>query len=373
MRIGMPRERKVYEHRVAMTPAGVREAVTLGHEVLVEAGAGAAIGFRDADYATAGADVIASPADVFAASEIIVKVKEPQPDECAMLRSGQVLFTYLHLAADRQTTQLLLASRCTAIAYETVTDARGGLPLLAPMSEIAGRMAAQVGAHCLENPQGGAGILMSGVSGVRPANVVVLGGGVVGANAARIARGMGADVTVLDRSVERLRELDQLYGPSIRTIFSSLEAIEENVMRCDLAVGAALIPGAAAPRLVSKKMLPGMKRGSVLVDVSIDQGGCFETSRPTTHAEPTYTVEGVIHYCVSNMPGGVARTSTIALTNATLPYLLRIASHGWRSALAADRHLTDGLNIHDGAVTCGAVAAAHGMQAILASDAIGIS
>lgn len=360
MLIGVPAEIKIHEYRVGMSPAGVREAVGQGHRVLVQAGAGAGIGFDDAAYRAAGAEIVAGAEAVFAQAELIVKVKEPQPAECRRLRPGQVLFTYLHLAPDPEQAELLLESGVTAIAYETVTDPWGGLPLLAPMSEIAGRMAIQVGAACLEKERGGAGVLLSGAPGVEPARVVILGGGVVGANAARVALGIGAEVVVLDRSMRRLTELDTLYGPRLRTLFATAEAIEQHLPTADLIVGAVLVPGAAAPKLVRRDQLSRIRPGRVLVDVAIDQGGCFETSRPTTHAEPTFVVDGVVHYCVANMPGAVARTSTLALTNATLPYVLALAGAGWQEAARRDPHLAAGINIHAGAVAHQAVAEALG-------------
>ncbi len=358
MRVGVPKEVKTHEYRVGLTPAGVRELVTHGHTVLVEPGAGSGIGFGEAVYQAAGAQVTE---DVFSA-DMIVKVKEPQPQEIARLRKGQILFTYLHLAADAAQTKGLMKSGATCIAYETVTDRAGTLPLLAPMSEVAGRMAVQVGAHCLEREQGGAGILLGGVPGVPPAKVVVLGGGVAGTNAARMAVGLEASVTIIDRSLPRLKELDLQFGPRATTLFATTEAIEHAVLAADLVIGAVLVPGAAAPKLVTADMVRRMRPGSVLVDIAIDQGGCFETSRPTTHAEPTYVRDGVVHYCVTNMPGAVARTSTFALTNATLPFVLALAGKGWRQALAEDAHLGAGLNIHDGQVTHQAVASALGLR-----------
>jgi len=356
MRIGVPKEVKTHEYRVGLVPGAVRELVHRGHEVVVEKGAGAGIGFDDAAYEAAGATVLARPAEVFAAAELLIKVKEPQPQEVGLLRAGQVLFTYLHLAADRELTQGLIASGIVAVAYETVTDGQGGLPLLAPMSEVAGRMAVQVGAHCLEKEQGGIGVLLGGVPGVPAAKVVILGGGVAGTNAARMAMGMEAYVTVIDKSLPRLYELDLQFGAQLHTLFSTMENIEREVAAADLVIGAVLIPGAAAPKLVSRDLVRAMKPGTVVVDVSIDQGGCFETSRPTTHAEPTYLAEGVVHYCVTNMPGAVARTSTVALNNATLPFVLAIADRGWRRAMVEDSHLRDGLNICRGRVTHPAVA-----------------
>jgi alanine dehydrogenase len=356
MLIGVPKEVKTHEYRVGLTPGSVREIVHHGHEVVVETGAGTGIGFGDASYEAVGARILPGKTEVFAAAELIIKVKEPQPQEAASLREGQVLFTYLHLAADKVLAQALVRSGVTAIAYETVTDARGGLPLLAPMSEVAGRMAVQVGAHCLEKEQGGIGVLLGGVPGVPAAKVVILGGGVSGTNAARMAMGMEAYVTVIDRSLPRLYELDLQFGAQLHTLFSTMENIEREVAAADLVIGAVLIPGAAAPKLVSRALVRAMKPGAVVVDISIDQGGCFETSRPTTHAAPTYVEEGVVHYCVTNMPGAVARTSTVALNNATLPYVLAIADHGWPRALSDDAHLRNGLNICRGRVTHPAVA-----------------
>jgi alanine dehydrogenase len=361
MRIGVPKEIKVHEYRVGVTPGSVRELTAHGHQVLVETGAGESIGFDDASYRAVGASIAAKAADVFAAAEFIVKVKEPQPEEWAQLRPDQVLFTYLHLAADRDQAVGLLQSGASALAYETVTDGQGGLPLLAPMSEVAGRMAVQVGARCLEKEAGGAGILLGGVPGVPGANVVVLGGGVVGSNAARIAQGMRARVTVLDRSLRVMAALDAEFGGTVATQFASAEAIEAAVLAADLVIGAVLLPGAAAPRLVTREMVRRMRPGSVVVDVAIDQGGCFETSRPTTHAEPTYLVDGVVHYCVTNMPGAVARTSAVALNNATLPFTLQLAGKGLRRACAENPHLAQGLNVHAGRITHPAVAAALGM------------
>jgi alanine dehydrogenase len=357
MRIGVPKEVKAHEYRVGLVPGSVRELIHHGHEVVVEQGAGAGIGIDDADYVRAGATIAANAAEVFAKADMIVKVKEPQPAEIKMLRPGQVLFTYLHLAADKEQTGGLLRSGATCIAYETVTDARGGLPLLAPMSEVAGRMSVQVGAHCLEKEQGGKGVLLGGVPGVKAAKVVIIGGGVSGTNAARMAMGMEAYVTVIDKSLSRLYELDLQFGSQLHTLFSTVENIENEVLEADLVIGAVLVPGAAAPKLVTRDMVRRMKPGSVIVDIAIDQGGCFETSRPTTHAAPTYVDQGVVHYCVTNMPGAVARTSTFALNNATLPFVLALADKGWRKALQDDVHLRRGLNVHAGAVTFEAVAA----------------
>jgi len=361
MLIGVPKEVKIHEYRVGLTPGSVRELMHHGHQVVVEAGAGAGVGFDDASYKAVGSRIAANAAEVFAVAELIVKVKEPQPGEVVMLREGQVLFTYLHLAADKTLAEGLLRSGVVAVAYETVTDARGGLPLLAPMSEVAGRMAVQVGAHCLEKEQGGIGVLLGGVPGVPAAKVVILGGGVSGTNAARMAMGMEAYVTVIDRSLPRLYELDLQFGAQLHTLFSTMENIEREVIAADLVIGAVLIPGGVAPKLVSRELIRAMKPGTVVVDISIDQGGCFETSRPTTHAAPTYVEEGVVHYCVTNMPGAVARTSTVALNNATLPFVLAIAERGWRQALCDNSHLRNGLNIGRGRVTHQAVARDLGM------------
>ncbi|MEM7507088.1 MAG: alanine dehydrogenase [Pseudomonadota bacterium] len=362
MLIGCPTEIKTREYRVGMTPATCREAIAHGHQVVVQAGAGLGAGFADADYAAAGARIADGAPEIFAEADMIVKVKEPQPGERKMLREGQVLYTYLHLAPDPEQTRDLLESGCTAIAYETVTDDAGGLPLLAPMSEVAGRLAPQVGAWALQKANGGRGVLMGGVPGVGPAQVTVIGGGVVGTHAARIAAGMGADVTVLDRSLPRLKYLDDVFGGLFKTRYSSADATEELVLQSDMVVGAVLIPGAAAPKLVKKAQLSRMKPGAVLVDVAIDQGGCFETSKATTHDEPIYEVDGVVHYCVANMPGAVARTSTIALTNATMPHLLALADKGWAEACRADPHLANGLNVHAGKLTYFAVGEALGID-----------
>jgi alanine dehydrogenase len=362
MRIGVPREIKVHEYRVGLVPAGVRELTTAGHEVLVESGAGCGIGVDDAQFEACGARVLPTAAQVFANADLIVKVKEPQPKECAMLRSGQVLFTYLHLAADREQAQELVKSGATAIAYETVTGRNGSLPLLTPMSEVAGRMSIQVGASCLQKAQGGFGVLLGGVPGVQPAKVVILGGGVAGMNAAEMAVGLRADVTVVDRSVDRLRELSSMFGGALRTAYSTTETIERLVLDADLVVGAVLVVGATAPKLLTRAMVKRMKQGAVLVDIAIDQGGCFETSHPTTHAEPTFVVDGVIHYCVANMPGAVPRTSTFALTNATLPYVRALADLGWEEALKRDLGLAAGLNVQAGRITHPAVATALGMR-----------
>jgi len=372
MLIGVPKEIKNHEYRVGLTPAGVRELVGAGHEVLIENNAGLAIGLTNEQYLQAGAQIISSAQEVFAKSEMIIKVKEPQANECKMLRPGQLLFTYLHLAADQPQTELLLASGASCIAYETVTDDHGGLPLLAPMSEVAGRLAPQEGAGCLKKALGGSGILMGGVPGVAPAHVTVIGGGVVGLNAARIALGMGANVTILDRSLSRLKEIDDLFGDRINTLYSTEETLLDEIKVADMVIGAVLIPGAAAPKLISRNMLKTMKPGSVLVDVAIDQGGCFETSKATTHQDPTFEVEGVIHYCVANMPGAVARTSTFALTNATLPYALQLANKGL-DALASNGHLLKGLNVHAGKLTCKAVANAFDYEFVESSQALGFT
>jgi alanine dehydrogenase len=366
MRVGVPKEIKVLESRVGLTPESVREVVAHGHEVIVEHDAGQGIGMTDDDYARAGAVVVGTGREVFYAAELIVKVKEPQAAERAMLEPGQVLFTYLHLAPDPEQAADLIAGGAVCIAYETVTSPSGGLPLLAPMSEVAGRMAVQAGAHYLERSQGGKGILLGGVPGVDPAKVVVLGGGVVGTNAIDIALGMGADVWVLDRSVDVLRRLWAQFGRPLNTVFSTRDAIERHVTRADLVIGGVLIPGASAPKLVAAGVVRKMSAGSVIVDVAIDQGGCFETSRATTHADPVYVLDGVVHYCVANMPGGVPRTSTFALNNATLPFVLALAGKGWRKALADDPHLRNGLNIAQGKVTHRAVAEALGRRFVSA-------
>ena len=358
MRIGVPKEVKVHEYRVGLTPAGVRELVGAGHEVLVETHAGDGIGMGDAEYVAAGARILATPKDVFDGADLVVKVKEPQAAECRLMRKGQVLFTYLHLAADAAQADALIASGSTCIAYETVTATDGSLPLLTPMSEVAGRMSVQVGATSLQKANGGFGVLLGGVPGVAPAKVVILGGGVSGTHAAEMATGLKADVTIVDRSPKRLRELALQFGGSAKTVYSTTDAIERLTLDADLVIGAVLVAGAAAPKLVTHAMVKRMKAGAVLVDISIDQGGCFETSRPTTHASPTYVVDGVIHYCVTNMPGAVPRTSTFALTNATLPYIRALADLGWEKALARDPGFAKGLNIHAGRVTHEAVARA---------------
>jgi alanine dehydrogenase len=360
MLIGVPREIKDQEYRVGLTPASVREIVAHGHEVLVEANAGSGIGAADGDYTRAGAVIAASAEEVFRRAAMIVKVKEPQAAERCRLQRGQVLFTYLHLAPDPEQARDLVASGAVCVAYETITAAGGGLPLLAPMSEVAGRMAVQAGAHCLEKAQGGMGILLGGVAGVAPAKIVVLGAGVVGTNATQIAVGSGAHVVVLDRSIEALRRIEGLFGARAVTVFSNRENLEKHVLSADLVIGGVLVPGGAAPKLVTREMVGRMKKGAVLVDVAIDQGGCFETSRPTTHTNPTYMVDGIVHYCVANMPGAVPHTSTHALNNATLPYVLALADEGYRDAMRRNPHLMAGLNVHEGLVTNKPVAEALG-------------
>lgn len=370
MLLGIPKEIKTHEYRVSLSPQSVRDVVSHGHDVLVETGAGSGIGFSDNDYVNAGATIAKNATEVFSQAEMIVKVKEPQPVECKMLRPGQVLFTFLHLAPDTEQTQLLMQSGGTAIAYETVTDASGSLVLLAPMSAIAGRMSIQAGARGLEKSVGGAGILLSGGAGVAPGKAVILGGGTVGSNAAEIAIALQADVTIIDRSNQRLDELKKQFNGNIKTLISTTENVAAAVKNADLVVGSVLLPGAEAPKLVSRNMVRAMRDGSVIVDVAIDQGGCFETSRPTTHADPYYIDEGVVHYCVTNMPGCVARTSTLALNNATLPYVLKIANKGWRDAMADDNGLLNGLNIHDGSVTNAAVAKAQNLTLVAPTKAI---
>ena len=372
MRIGCPKEVKNQEYRVGMTPAAAREAVAAGHAVLIETGAGIGSGFADSDYETAGAAIAGGAEEVFAESDMIVKVKEPQAAERARLREGQVLFTYLHLAPDVDQTRDLLSSGVTAIAYETVTNAAGGLPLLAPMSEVAGRLAPQAGAWALQKANGGRGVLMGGVPGVGPAKVTVIGGGVVGTQAARIASGMGAEVTVLDLSLPRLSHLDDVFGGRFWTRYSSRVNLEELVAEADMVIGAVLIPGAAAPKLVSRAHLSTMKPGAAIVDVAIDQGGCFETSKATTHDDPIYEVDGIVHYCVANMPGAVARTSTIALGNATMPFLLALANKGWKKACADNPHLMAGLNTHAGKLTYEAVGRAQGIETITPEAALNL-
>ena len=361
MLVGVPKEIKNHEYRVGMTPGSVRELVQHGHAVIVQKDAGSAIGLSDEQYSAAGAELADSAEEIFERAQLIVKVKEPQPDECRRLRAEQTLFTYLHLAPDPRQTDLLLASGVTAIAYETVTDRFGGLPLLTPMSEVAGRMSIQVGAASLEKSKGGSGVLLGGVPGVPPGRVTILGGGVVGSNAALMAIGLGAEVTVIDRSLDRLRSLHGQFGSRVRTLHLTAEAIETSVAEADLIIGAILVPGATTPRMLRREQLAELRPGSVLVDVSIDQGGCFETSHPTTHADPTFIVDGIVHYCVANMPGAVARTATLALNNATLPFVLALADKGSRRALLDDPHLRNGLNIHQGIITYGAVAEVRGL------------
>jgi alanine dehydrogenase len=356
MLVGVPKEIKNHEYRVGMVPGGVRECISQGHSAIVETNAGIGIGCSDADYEAAGATIIATAEEIFAKADMIVKVKEPQAVERKMLREGQILFTYLHLAPDPEQTKDLVESGAVCIAYETVTSPLGGLPLLAPMSQVAGRMSIQAGAHCLEKAEGGMGVLLGGVPGVAPAKVVILGGGVVGENAAYMAVGLGADVTILDRNVDTMRNLVVRFGQSIKTVYSTHFSVEEQVLDADLVIGGVLIPGAAAPKLVTKEHIKAMSPGSVVVDVAIDQGGCFETSKATTHADPTYVVDDVVHYCVANMPGGVARTSTHALNNVTLPFTLAIANKGYKQALADDPHLMAGLNVSHGNITYKAVA-----------------
>ena len=356
MIIGVPKEIKTLEFRVGLSPRGVRELTNKGHRVLVEKNAGFEVGFDDEDYKAVGAEIVASADEIYAKAEMIVKVKEPQALECDMIRKGQVVFSYLHLAAEPELTKKLLKTGCIGIAFETVTSPDGTLPLLAPMSEVAGRVSVQAGARCLEKSMGGSGVLLSGVPGVTAGKVTIIGGGVVGTNAAIIASGMGAHVTVLDKSLKRIRELEDIFGSRLNLVYSTADTIEEYVVKSDLVIGAVLIPGAAAPKLVTMDMIKKMPRGSVFVDVAIDQGGCSETSRPTTHAEPIYIVQDVIHYCVTNIPGAVARTSTRALENSTLPYILALANKGYKKALTDDKHFLDGLNIANGNVTHKAVA-----------------
>lgn len=364
MRIGVPKEIKNHEYRVGLTPASVKELSIAGHSVLIEQNAGTAIGFADADYEQAGATIVAQAADVFADADMVVKVKEPQATERAMLRQDQALFTYLHLAPDAAQTHDLIQSGSVCIAYETVTDSAGRLPLLAPMSEVAGRMSIQAGAMCLEKSHGGAGVLLGGVPGAAQGSVVILGGGVVGQNAAQMAVGMGARVTIIDKNLDVLRQIDRQFGNRVQTLYSTIDAVETNVLDADLVIGAVLIPGASAPKLVTAEMIRAMRAGSVVVDVAIDQGGCFETSHATTHAEPTYMVDDVVHYCVANMPGAVARTSTAALNNATLPFVLQLADKGVCKALKENEHLMRGLNVCRGRITNEFVAQAHKLTAV---------
>jgi alanine dehydrogenase len=375
MLIGVVKEIKNHEYRVGMVPASVYELVHQGHQVVVETNAGSGIGFSDDDYLAMGADIVQTAEEVFLIAELIVKVKEPLAAERASLRAGQILFTYLHLAPDRVQTEDLINSKAICIAYETVTSDGGGLPLLAPMSEVAGRMSVQAGAQCLEKSNGGCGLLLAGVPGVSPAKVVIIGGGVVGSNAAKIAMGMGAKVTILDRSLDVLRRLDNQFGSgqtgaSLETLYASRDALEQQVIAADLVIGAVLVPGAAAPKLVTAEMIKRMKPGSAVVDVAIDQGGCFATSHATTHSDPTYIVDEVVHYCVANMPGAVPRTSTVALNNATLPYIVNIANKGYKEALLEDPHLLSGLNVYRGKVTCRSVADSLGLDYIDASEAL---
>ena len=371
MLIGLPKEIKNHEYRVGLTPASVRELTTHGHQVLVQTGAGEGIGMGDDKYVAAGATLCDNAAEVFAKADMIVKVKEPQPQECAMLRPGQILYTYLHLAPDPEQTAALVKSGAVCIAYETITGPGGGLPLLAPMSEVAGRMAIQAGAAHPEKSKGGMGVLLGGVPGVHAAHVVILGAGVVGTHSLQMAVGMGARVTVLDKNVDRLRHLDLIFGNRINTVYSTAQSVEEAVLDADLVVGGVLIPGAAAPKLVTRSMISRMKKGAVVVDVAIDQGGCFETSHATTHAEPTYVVDGVVHYCVANMPGAVARTSTFALNNATIGHAVALADKGWKQALKDNPHLKNGLNVANGLVTYEAVAKDLGYAYVSADTLLG--
>ena len=370
MLIGVPKEIKNHEYRVGLTPTSVREMITHGHEVIVQTNAGEGIGAGDSEYEAAGAKIIGAAKDIFDSAEMIVKVKEPQPVECAMLRPGQILYTYLHLAPDPDQTKALVESGCVAIAYETVTSPFGGLPLLAPMSKVAGRMSIQAGAYCLEHPHGGLGMLLGGVPGVDPAKVVILGAGMVGSHATHIAVGMGADVWVIDRNVDVLEAHWKHFGRNTNTVYSTADSVEKHVLEADLVIGGVLIPGAAAPKLVTADMVKRMKPGSVIVDVAIDQGGCCETSKATTHAEPTYVVDDVVHYCVANMPGGVPRTSTYALNNATLPYALALADKGYKQALMDDPHLKNGLNVHKGKITYREVAQTLGYEYQPADEAL---
>lgn len=370
MIVGVPKEIKNHEYRVGMTPSSVRELTSRGHQVLVQKNAGTEIGLTDEQYKAVGAELVETAQEIFARAEMIVKVKEPQPVECAMLRPGQILYTYLHLAPDPEQTAALVKSGAICIAYETITGASGGLPLLAPMSEVAGRMAIQAGAAHLEKSKGGMGLLLGGVPGVAPAHIVIIGAGVVGTNAMQMAVGTGARVTILDKSVDRLRQLDLVYGNRISTVYSNAQSIEEAVLSADLVIGGVLVPGAAAPKLVTRDLISRMKKGAVVVDVAIDQGGCFETSHATTHAEPTYVVDGVIHYCVANMPGAVARTSTFALNNATVGHAVALATKGWKQALRDDVHLRNGLNVCEGKVTYEAVARDLGYAHVAAASVL---
>lgn len=356
MLIGIPKEIKNHEYRVSVSPQGARELIHHGHQVIIQKDAGHAIGFDDVQYQAVGALVVSSAAEVYSRAEMIVKVKEPQAEECQMIKDGQIVFCYLHLAADHRMAEQLINANCIAIAYETVTGEDGTLPLLAPMSEVAGRMSIQAGAHCLEKARGGRGVMLGGVPGVSPGKVVIIGGGVVGANAAMVAVGMGAKVTIFDKSLKRLRELEWKFGNAVNNIYATVDAIEEYVSKADLVIGAVLIPGAAAPKVITTELVKGMQRGAVIVDVAIDQGGCVETSRPTTHADPTYIEHGIVHYCVTNIPSAVARTATKALENSTLPYILSLANKGYRAALKEDIHFRNGLNLCRGRITHEAVA-----------------
>jgi len=370
MKIGVPKEIKNHEYRVGLSPASAKELLAHGHEITIETGAAAGIGLSDEVYSDMGVKITSSAAAIFAENDMIIKVKEPQPIECTQLNKGQLLFTYLHLAPDPQQTSALLESGVTAVAYETVTGPGNSLPLLAPMSEVAGRLSAQAGAHCLERAQGGSGVLMGGVPGTQPANVFVIGGGVVGQNAAYIAKGMGANVTIVDRSIPRLRQLDVEFGGRVTCLYSTKEAIENHCAKADLVIGAVLLPGANAPKLVTREIIKSMKPGSVIVDVAIDQGGCLETSKATTHQDPTFVVDDVVHYCVANMPGAVPQTSTYALNNATLPFALSMANQGWQKAMQQDTHLLNGLNIHEGKLTYEAVAQAQGLDFVTPASLI---
>lgn len=372
MLIGVPKEIKNHEYRVGMVPASARELISHGHQVMIETNAGQGIGFSDDDYVAVGATIKATADEIFATAEMIVKVKEPLAEERAKLRKDQILFTYLHLAPDLPQTKDLIQSKAICIAYETVTSNNGSLPLLAPMSEVAGRMSIQAGAQCLEKSNSGRGMLLGGVPGVSPAKVVIIGGGVVGSNAAQMAIGMGANVVILDRSIDVLRRLDAQFGARLETVYSSKDALEEHVLSADLVIGGVLIPGAAAPKLVTEDMIKCMKPGSAVVDVAIDQGGCFATSHATTHAEPTYIVDDVVHYCVANMPGAVPRTSTFALNNATLPYIIALANKGYKAALEDDAHLLNGLNVHKGLVTCRSVADNLGFEYVDPKEALSL-
>ncbi|MGB1299276.1 MAG: alanine dehydrogenase [Psychrobium sp.] len=370
MHIGVPKEIKNHEYRVGMVPASVRELIQNGHSVVVETNAGTGIGFSDEDYTAVGATIAGTAKEIFDAADMIVKVKEPQPVECAMLREGQILFTYLHLAPDLPQTEALIKSKAVCIAYETVTDRNGGLPLLAPMSEVAGRMSIQAGAQALEKSNAGRGMLLGGVPGVEPAKVVVIGGGMVGNNAAQMAVGLGADVSILDRNIDTLRRLNVQFGNTAKVLYSTADTLEKEVLAADLVIGGVLIPGAAAPKLVTKEHIAAMKAGAAIVDVAIDQGGCIETSKATTHQEPTYIVDDVVHYCVANMPGAVPRTSTFALNNATLPYIIELANKGYKEALSSNQDFLNGLNVIDGKITCESVAVAHGMDYVAPEVAI---